>query len=396
MMGNEQSQNAIKINEYIENNPDCRITKDITVNLQGKRVDLKTYRLPIELTFYNISNGRFAAEYIDLKKKENRELDSHDSDDSKKIQELLLDLEPKQSMTLEKDLLQFGQKDPGIISYDGNVINGNRRRSVLERLVSLGHSEFKFIEVARLPPNTSPQDLWKIEANIQLSKNVQVDYGPINEILKFKQGIESGLEPIEIANSLYGGFKEKDILEKLEQLKLITEYLMFIGEPGIFNRVKGVHEHFIDLRTALNSFKRQGASPDELTSAKLIGFQLIHDGVTQRDLRKIKDILSNERTKKDFWSALDSSKPEKIGAKLEKRITAEQNDEFTKTRTIFNNCVDSAKALSESQQPEKLLKRALTNLESIEQNPEFLIKPEISQLLSSIDNILTKLKNLRS
>lgn len=69
MMDNEQSQNAIKIDEYIKNNPDCRITKDITVNLQGKRVDLKTYRLPIELTFYNISNGRFAAEYIDLKKK---------------------------------------------------------------------------------------------------------------------------------------------------------------------------------------------------------------------------------------------------------------------------------------------------------------------------------------
>ena len=112
-------------------------------------------------------------------------------------------------------------------------------------------------------------------------------------------------------------------------------------------RAKGVHEHFIDLRNVLNSFRKQGANPDEIVSAKRIGFQLIHDGVPQRELRKIKEILANERTKKEFWKAIEYSKHDKSNKKREEKIKAEQNDEFTPARTIFNNCLDSTKALSE-------------------------------------------------
>ena len=391
-MTNENSEDAIKINEYIKNNPNCKVPKTITIILQGRRIDLETYRLPLDLTFYNIRNGRFAAEYVDLVEKEGRELDPKNPDDTEKIQSLLIELDPKQSRILEKDLQQHGQRDPGIITYDGLIINGNRRRSVLEELISLGHSEFKFIDVARLPPNVSSQDLWKLEAGLQLSRNVIVQYGPINELLKFKQGIDSGLTPIEIASSLYGGFKETDILDKLEQLKLIIEYLNFIGEPGVFNKAKGIHEHFIDLRNVLNNFRKIGANPDEIVSAKRIGFQLIHDGVPQREIRKIKEILANEKSKKEFWHAIEYSKPEEANQKREKRIRAELNDEFTASRTIFNNCLDSTKALSESQQPEKLLRRAITNLESIDYDSSLLQNSEIQSLVSDIESIIEKLK----
>ena len=130
--------NAELIDKYIQNNSNSSIPKTLTVVLQGRRTDLKSYRLPLDLTFYNINNGRFASEYIDLKRKENRDLDPHNPEDSKKIQTLLYDLVPKDTLILEKDLQQYGQKDPGIITHDGYVINGNRRRSVLEELVSRG------------------------------------------------------------------------------------------------------------------------------------------------------------------------------------------------------------------------------------------------------------------
>lgn len=392
-MSYNNPENVSKIDKYIKENPNCHVPKNITIILQGKKIDLQSYRLPIEMTFYNIKNGRFAAEYVDLVKKENRELDPTNESDSKQIQSLLIELDPKQSRILEKDIQQYGQKDPGIITHDGFVINGNRRRSVLEELISLGHTEFKFIEVARLPPNVSAQDLWKLEAGIQLSKNVQLNYGPINELLKFKEGIEAGLSPIEIANSLYGGFKDKDILEKLEQLKLITEYLRFIGEEGLFNRAKGIHEHFIDLQNVLKSFKKLDPTPEELMNAKRIGFQLIHDGVPQREIRKIKDILETEKTRKELWDASEYSKPEIAGKKREKKIQAELKDEFTPARTVFNNCIDSVKALSESQQPEKLLRRALTNIESIEVNSEIFGNSEVNNLINQIERAISNLKN---
>ena len=89
---------------------------------------------------------------------------------------------------------------------------------------------------------------------------------------------------------------------------------------------------------------------------------------------------------------MEYSKPEEKGKKLSKKIKAHQNDAFTETRTIFNNCLDSTKALSEAQQPEKLLKRALTNLENIDNDSKLLQNPDIQSLLSEIEQIISKLK----
>ena len=387
-------ENAKKIDAYIQKHPESKLNKTHAVILQGERVDLPVYRLPLDLLFYNIRNGRFAAEYIDLKKKEGRELNAEDPADAKKIQTLLLELDPKQSLILENDLKKVRQKEPGVITTGGYVINGNRRMSILQNLVEQGDSDFNYLEVARLPSGVSATDIWKIEAGIQLSRRVQLDYGPINNLLKFQQGIEAGLSPKEIAKSLYGGFTDKEILENLEQLKLISEYLNFIGYPKQFNKAKGVHEHFIDLRNIINREKKQGASPDDILKIKKIAFQLIFDGVPQRELRKIKDILANAKIKENFWDAEDHSKPEEAGKKAAKKQKATEDDAFTAARTIFNNCLDSVKAASEAQQPVKLLKRALTNLESIDEAEPSLKDSESTSLIGYIDEVVRRLKNL--
>ena len=387
-------ENAKKIDAYIQQHSESKSNKTYAIVLQGERVDLPVYRLPLDLLFYNIRNGRFAAEYIDLKKKEGRELNAEDPADAKKIQTLLLELDPKQTLILENDLKKVRQKEPGVITIGGYVINGNRRMSVLQNLVEQGDSDFNYLEAARLPGGVSASDIWKIEAGIQLSRRVQLDYGPINNLLKFQQGIEAGLSPKEIAKSLYGGFTDKEILENLEQLKLISEYLNFIGYPKQFNKAKGVHEHFIDLRNIINREKKQGASPDDILKIKKIAFQLIFDGVPQRELRKIKDILANAKIKENFWDAEDHSKPEEAGKKAAKKQKATEDDAFTAARTIFNNCLDSVKAASEAQQPVKLLKRALTNLESIDEDEPSLKDSESTSLIGYIDEVVRRLKNL--
>ena len=123
--------------------------------------------LPLNLLIYNIRNGRFAAEYQELKNKKGRELESENKEDRKELQKLLISLDPKQSMILEKDVRQYGQREPGVCTHGGQVINGNRRMSVIESIFE-SDSNFKDLMVARLPPNISPIDLWKIEAGIQL------------------------------------------------------------------------------------------------------------------------------------------------------------------------------------------------------------------------------------
>ena len=55
----------------------------------------------------------------------------------------------------------------------------------------------------------------------------------IDDLLKFQQGIDDGLKPMEIAKSLYSDLTDEEVLEKLAQLKRTRYYLGgFFGFSG--------------------------------------------------------------------------------------------------------------------------------------------------------------------
>ena len=383
--------NAKKIDAYIQKHQESKLNKTYPLKLRGVREDLPVYSLPLDLLFYNIRNGRFAMEYGALKAKEGHELRTEDSADAKKIQNLLLDIDPKHTLYLVNDIKKMRQTEPGVITIGGYVLNGNRRMAVLQNLVEQGDSSFGYLEVARLPGKVSPIDVWKIEAGIQLSREKQLDYDPINVLLKFEEGLNSGLSSMEMAKSLYGGFKEKDIVEKLQQLKLIVQYLRFIECPKQFHRVKGLDTHFIEIRKNVLNAEKRGLSPAEITDIKLIGFQLIFDGTSHKDLRKIDKIVADEEIKEEFWKALDYSKAESLAKKAQVRKDSEDKDALTPAREIFTECVDFVKIKTEKKQPTKLLKNALKNLKNIERKKSSFASPESITLIGDIAQVAKKL-----
>ena len=72
-MSFEESNGKI-IDEYITNNPQATLPKTHSVLLDGQNADLQVYKIPLKHLVYNIKNGRFAAEYQELKNKKGREL----------------------------------------------------------------------------------------------------------------------------------------------------------------------------------------------------------------------------------------------------------------------------------------------------------------------------------
>jgi hypothetical protein len=72
-------------------------------------------------------------------------------------------------------------------------------------------------------------------------------------------------------------------------------------------------------------------------------------------------------------------------------MQAEENDEFTPTRTIFNGALDSVKAISESEEPIKLINRAIKNLEIIDPKHSSLKNSESIQRLDILNSILEKI-----
>ena len=384
--------NSQAIDDYISKNPDAILGKKHSVIISGESQDIQVYKIPLNLLFYNIKNGRFAAEYIELKEKIGQELNPENPDDEKEIQKMLIGLDEKKSLQLEIDIRKFGQREPGICTSDGYIHNGNRRMSVIQEIAGSGELKFNFLEVARLPPGVSDQDLWLIEAGIQLAKNVQLDYGPINTLLKFKEGIDSGLTETQVAKNIYGLDNEKDIEEKLEILKLIEKYLKFIGEESHYKKADGIVEHFYDLNNIIGKEKRAGASIDEQLAYQNIGFQLISDGITQRELRSMKKIVTEEKSKRQLLKALEFSKPEPAEKKIRTKIKADQDESFTPARTIFNEANDTIKAVTDSSKPLTNLERAFTNLDTIDTKNDSVSSSEFQSLLERIEKIVDKLK----
>jgi hypothetical protein len=385
-------ENAKKIDRYIADNPNAKIAKTHSVIIKGKSKDIQVYKIPLDLLFYNIKNGRFAAEYLELKAKRGQDLIPDNLENKKIIQKMLLDLDPKRSFDLEQDIKKFGQREPGICTFDGYVHNGNRRFSVLQNIVESGNMNFNFLQVARLPDEVDSQDLFLIEAGIQFSKDVQLDYGPINTLLKFKEGIDSGLTPLQLAKNIYGFKNEKEVLEKLEILKLIIKYLKFIECENYYKKADGIVEHFIDLNNFLKQEKKEGGTLNELISYQNIGFQLICDGISQRDLRKLKHIVSEKKSKQQLFKALDHSKHEPLKNKIKIKSEAKDNQTFTPAITIFNNATDTVDSIKNSSKPTINLERAFTNLDNIDEHNEFVKTDEFQSLLARIESVINKLK----
>lgn len=403
------SAKANEIDSYIRDNKDClQPNQKLAIQLQGQPKWLDVYRLPIDMLIYNKRNGRFAAEIMQKQVELGRKLDPLEENDRKIIQKLLLDEDENATQLLKDNLVKVGQLEPGIITFDGVVINGNRRMSVTEALLEeKSDPQYNFLKVVRLPMNVDDKDLYRLEISIQLSRPYRKDYGPINDLLKINEGLEIGFDPKQIADTLFGGFNESEIREKVERLKLVEAYLEYIGKPKQYEEVKGWHEHFINLQKAISILKKEKImNAKEIHYATLAGFELIIAKSPHMDIRLIKKFMDEKKTKEgliEYVEKVIEEKKEIIEAETKELNEAETKETIKKKKPKsqtkiandfkekFENLKDTYRAQKEANKPKVLLKRALSNLEGINPKNPKLKDLEIIELLKSIAEITTKL-----
>lgn len=373
------SQNAKKIDSYISDYKEQADLNDTEkVRIQGKLTKIPIYRLPIDYLFYNVENGRFAKEYLKLKKSKG-ELNPEIPDDAKEIEKMLRDQSPSKTQWLKDDIKTIGQQEAGIITHDGFVINGNRRLSVLKLLAPDGNPDHQFIDVARLPDNVEESDIYKIELGKQMAREQKLDYGPINELLKIEHGIKSKLTPEQIAVTI--GYTKEEIEEKMARLELIRDYLDFIGEPDNFEAVDDINDHFIDLHDKIFSKKqleRKRFSPLELTDIKDIAFATMKAKVPSKALRKIPKMVDNPKIKDTFFEAAKFATPSSSKQALD----------------IFEACETRLKAETDKGKPAKLLNSILANFDSVDFHHPELKQEENKNLIKKIVQYMDDLKKL--
>jgi len=225
--------------------------------VKGKPKRCPVYTFPLDDLAFNKSNGRIKAEVVEKESELGRLLGVGDKTDQNIIRDILLSLRPDENVKIKEDLRKNGQMNPGIVTCDGKVINGNRRKAILGTL----HDETKnqkygYLEAQVLPSAITKAELWLIEAGIQLSTPQQLDYSPINHLLKLREGCDAGLDPGVMASHIYG-VSEAQLEDDLQRLKLIDEYLRdFLQKEGKYYLIRQRNEHFIDLQNILSWARR--------------------------------------------------------------------------------------------------------------------------------------------
>jgi hypothetical protein len=212
--------------------------------VKGERVSLPVINLNLDLLMLNPDNHRLTAQFGE--KDNYKELNSNPrSNETQGVLSKLLS-ETDEFGRLKGQLEQLGQRDPGLVTRDGLLVNGNTRYVALKQLRDSGKNN-KGMDVAVLPPEISDSDIISIEMELQMLKLVEQKYTFTNELLFLQNFREMGKSDNQIILSMgwrkgkpgqrkvEQHFRILDIIQEVRQIKKVPYYHFDTKKTHLFD-----------------------------------------------------------------------------------------------------------------------------------------------------------------
>jgi hypothetical protein len=264
--------------------PTAKPAKDV-INFRNEkqaRIERPILEVPIGLLRYRKDNGRIASDVMNYEKL-NGPLDEKDEDAQRVLRKFLEDKDPEKTEILTKSIQHSGQNEPAIITCDGFLINGNRRKMVIEKLreQSLGNEQYQNMKVVILPgpddeggPPTL-LDIEKVENRYQLQSEGKSEYYGFDRALSMKRKMELGftLEEQLHDDPLYANVSPKELsqaarryrTEYLFPLECAERYLSYFGREGMYATIS---EGQFDKAGRWEAFKDYSKAYQKITDRK--------------------------------------------------------------------------------------------------------------------------------
>ncbi len=175
------------------------LKESVTIDWRDSRLPIPVISIPVNVAYYNPHTRRIQAQK-NVDEVRGRALDHEPfSDEAQSYLDDLLRWDPANPgqvdpafEKLKEDLGEHGQNEPGLMTRDGILINGNTRRSALR---SLGRPNML---VGILPEDTSRADVDTLELSLQLRKTYHRDYSFVNELLAVDEVVKRGIPTSEV------------------------------------------------------------------------------------------------------------------------------------------------------------------------------------------------------
>ena len=378
------------------------------------------YKIPLKYLYYNDQNDRIATFVSEYESDNNIKIKDLDVESRNRVIEDFISKSDNDKFEKTKsDIFAKGQQETAFVLKDGRVIDGNRRFTCLRQLSRDIDDEFNYLEAYILDLNleNNYKEIKRLELEIQHGKDEKVKYDPID----FLVGIYRDVEEKKVLNideySEFSGFNKKDLKNKLDEAKLMMEFLDYIDRPRRYHIAK---ELKMDgpLVEALNILKKI-KDPVQKEKMKQQIFILIYskDGnedVGKKFIRPLNTIVNNPEAIKEYLEKTDShrettlEKIQEINDEVENYEVSKSYDESKKKfdevsgtqKEEYSKVVENIliKIDAEKQQNTALvfLKKASGDIINIKEDHFILTtKDQEEEVLDKIKEIIYDLKNIK-
>ena len=397
------------------------------------------YNVPIELLRYRKDNGRIASDVLSYEKVHLKELDEKDDNTQKILFEFLKRDDPEKTEVLKRAIQSEGQDEPAIITCDGFLINGNRRRMVLQLLSEEDDpSKYSTMKVIILPGKGDPggpptiKEIELIENRYQLQQDGKSEYKGLNRALSILRKINCGisLEDQLLDDPSCGGLKKnsKEFKKKIDEvyknllkpLERAEAYLAYLERPGYYDSIKDRWQAFIDFSNFYNGNLQDHAwqikasiSEDDIGTIQDVAFKIIRKQTIKGEIpRKLHQIIRDipkfmliEEAQRNLLNISDEVKEltnkEKLGEDGKELDFDDQDIRWGEVnKGIFERCINKAYGCfsrqEEESNPLKLIIGAFDKLTHKNMNIQKIPIDKLTDFVKDADKVIQKATELRS
>lgn len=205
-----------QVQKLLEDYAERKATKSLTLEYRGKERTFPIITIDPNVLLLNHNNNRLAAQLFDHPDKQV----VYGNPTSEQAQLIIADLLRKTDRfkNLQDQLNDYGQLNPGLITRNGLLVNGNTRTVALRLLNKAG------VDVAVLPDDVDDAAILDLEMSLQMVQLVHQDYTFTNELLLLEKCKVLKYSDKQIAEKMkWSRGWQKKLDERFQLLRLINE-----------------------------------------------------------------------------------------------------------------------------------------------------------------------------
>lgn len=289
------------------------------VPFRQRQISLAKIEVPLDFPLYNVLSGRThraQSEWIERHGRAGDFFADPEDPGVQRAQHEILQLVISEE-NLDEDLLRRQQRNPIVLTYDGFIVDGNRRVCALRE-----QGDVENVVAVVLPRDTSTPEMYETELELQMARETRADYNWIDQALHVRYGVRDlGENQHSVAQRM--NVDDREIEAIMRRLTLVDLYLDWLGMPGAYHRVPEEREQaFIELgdREARQQFR---ALPERRQrAARLSCFAVIQDeNGGYMDVRHVADSIRNQPS--ELVTRVRERLPDDLQEKLDDPVDAE-------------------------------------------------------------------------